>query len=85
MTGKLVVGWRGILGFVMFAAIFGLLLAAGQTGDWILRAAIWLAIVILSAALLYQRFGPHRKSPGRETLLQRWHRWAMDDSDPGRG
>jgi hypothetical protein len=83
MTTDIRVGWRGLIALVLFALVFGLLIAAGQVGDLLIRAAIWAVILTTSALLLLQRF---RRSRARlaskpDAILKRWHRWAMDETD----
>jgi len=83
MRGHVRLGWRGLIAFAIFAGLFGLLIAAGQVGDLLIRTLIWAAIARMSALLLLQRFRGERTGSQStpDTLLKRWHGWAMDESN----
>jgi hypothetical protein len=76
-------GWRGLVTLAVFSAVFGLLIAAGQVGDLVIRTLIWTTIVTTSALLLLQRSRRDRRGllSQSDTLLRRWQRWAMDESN----
>lgn len=83
MSVNVTVGWRGVIAFGLFLGAFSVLIALGRYGDWLIRAVIWAVILTSSALLLAQRFRSDRNLPasGKNRLLRRWHRWAMDESD----
>ncbi len=83
MSAKVTIGWRGVIVFGLFLIAFSLLIALGKSGDLLIRGVIWALILMSSALLLAPRFRKpgDTPQPDRNTLLKRWHRWAMDESD----
>lgn len=85
MTTNMRVGTRGLIAFALFGLAFGLLIAAGQVGDLLIRAAIWAVILTTSALLLLSRLlrSRARSESKPDPILKRWHHWAMDDPTTG--